>query len=224
MELPSAVIDLTNLIKPNLSLGTHDRPYWARNKNGLFTTKSVYRILSMPSSHPYDFGWVWKINTLCKINFFLWLCSHNRLPTSSYLHYIGLSQDPTCPVCGLQPETITHIFTQCYVAQKFWLDMGLNLSNVDVYGTCWLNILKSLSPPDNSNTWLTLLSFAIWHIWINRNNNVFNKKFDFPNAALVHDKSDEYVNTISSHSNGIGYVSINIRWCPPPSGIFKLKH
>lgn len=61
-----------------------DRLIWVFSKDGSFSLKSAYLLakglnLLNLASHPYR--WVWDTNTTPRIQFFLWLVSHNSIPT-----------------------------------------------------------------------------------------------------------------------------------------------
>lgn len=125
LTMPSDIVTKAFTIRPKEN--TCDRPYLSLNSNGLFSTKSARQLLESTDVPQYTFEWIWSLKTLNKIQFFLWLCYHNMLPTNMYLHHIGLSTDPSCPLCHSSPEAIEHLFLNCYIVRKFWLDLGLNM-------------------------------------------------------------------------------------------------
>ncbi|KAH0661550.1 hypothetical protein KY284_026481 [Solanum tuberosum] len=121
-----------------------DTPYWYANSNGIFSSRSVYNSINASDSVAFPQAWLWKIRSLNKIKFFLWLCAHERLPTTQYLHRLGIIPEALCPICHLAPETVQHILLNNLVAQKFWLDIGLNISQINRQNH-WLLDLKVLS-------------------------------------------------------------------------------
>ncbi|KAH0743024.1 hypothetical protein KY290_031017 [Solanum tuberosum] len=106
-----------------------DTPYWSANSNGIFSTRSVYNSIDASDIVVFPHAWLWRIRSLNKIKFFLWLCAHERLPTTQYLHRLGIMPEALCPICHLAPEIVEHMFLQCPVAQKFWLDIVEHQSN-----------------------------------------------------------------------------------------------
>ena len=52
---------------------------------------------------------MWKVEALPKIQFFLWLCLHNNVPTGEVLGSRGLSLDPVCSLCHRSNETVGHL-------------------------------------------------------------------------------------------------------------------
>jgi len=69
--------------------------------------------------------------------FFLWLVSHNSVPTRSILNNIGIRVVPNCPICDLEHETLVHCLFTCNRAKVVWrLVMGSNhvISMGDTFG------------------------------------------------------------------------------------------
>lgn len=97
---------------------TCDTPYWAIHSNDIFTIKSVRDLLNSSNDTYYHIHWIWSLNTLNKIKLFLWLCSHNRLPTNSHLHHLGIITNPSCPICHNAIDTITHVFLECHLVKN----------------------------------------------------------------------------------------------------------
>ena len=50
-----------------------------------------------------------------------WLCLHDALPTKDCLGRMFTIQDPICPLCGSDVETITHLFFYCPWASHLWI-------------------------------------------------------------------------------------------------------
>lgn len=91
---------------------------WKNNPIGLATSKSTYCFMRNPRLEPWV-GWkqIWALCVPAKINNFLWKLTWGKLPTRTYLNYIDISHEATCPICNLEAENITHIFTQCSAAK-----------------------------------------------------------------------------------------------------------
>lgn len=85
-----------------ITTNMEDNLIWVLTRDGTFTTKSAHKLIDHHDhnhSNQTYFSWVWKIQAPEKIKIFMWLFSHNRLPTSHYLQSIGLNVDPTCYFC-----------------------------------------------------------------------------------------------------------------------------
>jgi len=58
----------------------------------------------------WQFKWIWKIDTMPKIQVFLWQMCLNALPIrGTFFRRMG-HIDPTCPLCNDDIETIDHLF------------------------------------------------------------------------------------------------------------------
>lgn len=142
----------------------------------LRTTKSLPTLYMHTNTDHRKFSWIWALN---KIKFFIWLCYHNRLPTSIYLKNIGLDVDPFCKTRN-QPEIIEHIFLQCVHVhvQKLWDNLNINRtikSLASQQNGNWLTLLKNLKVKLKNEhlNWKQAFPFNLWHIWLNRNHNLF---------------------------------------------------
>ena len=85
----------------------NDTPGWKWNKNGLFSTKSVYEFLTKEESSN-EYKHIWKAKMPYKIKIFMWLVERNAILTKDNLirrHWIG---DPNCYFC-MDHETIEHL-------------------------------------------------------------------------------------------------------------------
>lgn len=117
-ELPRFFTEKADIIRPNPSIGRWNKPYWAYNKNGLFSIKSIYEALTSHLTFTYEFRWIWNLQIMKNIKYFLWICSRGRLLTNAYLYFIRISLDPRFPVYLLELEIPAHIFTYCLWLQN----------------------------------------------------------------------------------------------------------
>lgn len=127
-----------------------------------------------------NFNWIWKMNCPNKIKFFIWLCQHERTPTSNYLQGLGMDVKPNYMVCG-SIESIKHIFLECPLATKYWeqLDMIDDIQSIiDSNNHLWLIAIKKAKNYkfNKKLDWGMAFPFFIWNIWLKRNHNYHNKK------------------------------------------------
>lgn len=99
----------------------------ALNHNAQFTAKSSYLSL-LPPKISSSYKWIWKLHIPPKIIHFLWLCSHERLPTKQHLHKLTITPTNLCDTCQ-DIESISHIFVHCPNARHF----GLNWTYYQLY-------------------------------------------------------------------------------------------
>lgn len=63
---------------------------------------------------------MWKLNLPLKIKTFFWALCTMKLPTKDALLVKQVRCDPFCPLCGLEVETIIHLFANCSFARECW--------------------------------------------------------------------------------------------------------
>lgn len=83
-------------------------------------------------------GWcgsVWGSLNVPKCAFVKWLAIKNRLLTKDMMLAFGMQVDPTCVLCGLERESVHHLFSTCpyydllrISMQYSLLQTGLNVS------------------------------------------------------------------------------------------------
>ena len=102
-----------------------DRVLWGFSQDGRFTLKSVTWVMRKSLMHQRNkiLGWIWKLNLMPKINFFLWLVLREALPTSDCLVVRRLEitkKKKNCYLCNQNRENINHICKDCPFAQGIW--------------------------------------------------------------------------------------------------------
>lgn len=71
----------------------------------------------LPNSSPLN--WIWEIDTIPKIRFFLWLTFHDRLLTRT-LRVRHMIDSNICGCCQSGIENSIHILRDCPKAKKVW--------------------------------------------------------------------------------------------------------
>ncbi|OIT02668.1 putative ribonuclease h protein, partial [Nicotiana attenuata] len=202
--------------------------------NGQFSISSAYSLLSRQNQSTTTdggelFKGLWKLHIPNKIKNFLWLLTHKRLPTRSFLHSIGLECPQQCHFCGFDKEDIDHIFSQCPNAVQFWHSIRAKAStstmpSLSLNGLPWASIMSTIKDI-KYNECLNrgnLMPFCLWHIWLTRNSNVFNNKRDPINANNTIAKATEFC--VLSDSKHAKYKhQVMLKWSPPPRESYKLN-
>lgn len=64
-----------------LTSSGEDRHIWNSSNHGEFDLKLAYALATKGRDEQGQFtgSWVWKVNTLPRINFFMWMCLHNSI-------------------------------------------------------------------------------------------------------------------------------------------------
>ena len=100
--IPEQILNVIKATPLSLNRNAKDSLHWAFSKDGIFSLRSAYllaRNLNPLNLETNPIAWVWKVEALPKVRFFLWLCLHNGVPIGEVLGSRGLNIDPTCGLC-----------------------------------------------------------------------------------------------------------------------------
>ena len=101
-ELTGNILNAIKATPLSCNNEAEDSLQWAYSKNGFFSLKLAYLLAKGLNPLKLDVvsvEWVWKVEALPKIQFFLWLCLHNNVPTGEFLGLRGLNLDTSCSLC-----------------------------------------------------------------------------------------------------------------------------
>ena len=118
MFLPSNVLaDIKEILIPLSPM--KDRGFWGFSQDSKFTLKSATWVMRKPSSHPRSkmLKWIWKLNLLPKIKFFLWLVVRDAFPTCKFLSSRKIDIPIKCHFCSHNVENIDHVVRKCTFVQ-----------------------------------------------------------------------------------------------------------
>ena len=116
-------------------------------------------------------SWIWKVDTLPKIQCFIWKSYFFSLPVKDLLVTRGIAEDSKCEGCGREVETIIHVLRDCDIAKTFWLDTGNERCDNNFFTSdlcSWLkeNLRSSTNLVEANVPWGVLFAFGIWGLWI----------------------------------------------------------
>lgn len=172
----------------------------------------------------FSASWIWKVNLLPKIKMFMLLCAHNSISVKACLERKGVVQDNVCPVCCNGVETILLALRDCIQLKQLWNHLGVTASNYDFWHCNlldWfsLNVRSNDKMHDTGPPWKIVFPFALWNIWKNRNNLVFNRKGRNPKLALeVAYQASEYLHYMATPRLQTCRVITRIGWERPVQG------
>lgn len=140
---------------------------------------------------------------------------------------------PSCTICGHPQEDINHLLFQCNIAISFWdkvytckpflSTQDRNNSNKDNWMYHWQNN-KEANIYGNL-TWESFYPFCLWHIWCNRNSNIFNNKKDQVNLEEVIGRVLEFI-SLQDTKRGPQFwntETIQVKWEKPRPSFTKLN-
>lgn len=149
---------------------------WALEKKGVYTTKSMYRMLAFRGVSSKRATKLWKCKIPLKIKIFLWLTFQDRLPTGEVLKKRKWKGDHHCTMCN-KLETADHVLFHCVFARFVWAcfreALGWDRSPTSM--TDFLAIWLPIGGTDY-NVKLFSLAAVTWTLWTSRNKMAIEKK------------------------------------------------
>jgi ribonuclease HI len=214
-----------------------DQTVWVGNKNGEFSVQSAYHLAieicsreesgcSNTDSLTPLWKQIWRINVPRVVKLFLWQACNNILPTKEKLFKRKITDDPLCPVCCREVETVGHALWSCSAARDVWLE-----SNVCIQKSCseedaFCNILLNLCDRLKIKDWEQVGGIAR-QIWLRRNKLVFEGEFTHPKIVYQCAVDQlEFHRQVSQGDSGQinGETQSEVeKWKPPPRGTVKLN-
>ena len=207
---------------------------WQPSSNGLFNSSSAYKIaLNLDQSPPPTscWKWIWKLNTLPRIAFFIWQLYHERLPTKTLLSHRRIIPNNLCPLCHSNPESCLHLFRDCPSILPLWHSLGFTSTSnfftqspVCMWVKHWSQDTSSPSKFPQFQ-WKDFFPVLIWTIWSARNKWVMeNITFDIP--SIMHRTktitTELWFNLLKKESS-TSTETMFVNWRPPPTDLFKLN-
>ena len=208
-----------------------DTLIWKLSQNGEFSAASAYNLARNGGASPCIFSgeWLWKIDTIPKIQHFIWLYLHSSVPVRKMLANRGITSQKACPICQNQEESIIHLLRDCPFATKFWKDLGTpqifsNFLHLNLPDWIKNNCLCSNQIHANGFSWNIQFPFAIWCLRRHRNKIVFENA---PANSRLHlmciQLAREFFFCVSKRQK-IRHCTVNpICWNKPEPGWYKLN-
>nr|CAD1817347.1 unnamed protein product [Ananas comosus var. bracteatus] len=101
-----------------------DRVLWRWKADGKFTMKSIYAVLSDGGTRDARANKLWGLHIPLKVQVFTWLVLKKRPLTTNNLIKRGWTGNTTCVLCGIEGETVNHLFSRC-VFNRFMIAMAV---------------------------------------------------------------------------------------------------
>ncbi|KAF5477506.1 hypothetical protein F2P56_004140 [Juglans regia] len=158
---------------------------------------------------------------------FIWKANVNSLPTKLSLHRRKVIENPLCPVCGRENESICHVLWSCNAAADVWADKespvqkwhGVEEDFMDL----WLKLTEKLPRQD-----LNLVATVMRNMWWRRNAFIFENIFKGPSELFLQAQGT-LKGFIEANSEGDGAIKggerqeEEVRWKGPRSGFVKVN-
>jgi hypothetical protein len=163
---------------------------WLGTKNGDVTVKTAYHMAienmedSKGNSSTSDINkqfWrkLWSIKVPLVARVFLWKACSNILHTKLNLHKKGVVEDPLCPICKMEGETMEHILWNCESAKDVWSAYNSKIQKFPTMEMPFASIIAILAEKLDDEE-LQMVTVVARLIWLRRNNVVFGGAFMSP--------------------------------------------
>lgn len=121
-DFPNSILMLLKAVPFPINFIGEDKIVCASSPLGNFATKIAYKIAHGGSNSLTKFPgkWIWKLDTLPKIQSFIWKCFVNSIPIKEEMHWIGFGGDTLYQVCNNKSESILHLLQDCHFVKEFW--------------------------------------------------------------------------------------------------------
>jgi hypothetical protein len=116
-----------------LTLNDEEDIIWAYSSKGNYSVQSLYALVNCRGVLPIYVQAVWKLNIPPRVQFFLWLVSHNRLLTRDDLQKQREVNDKSCLFCS-ELESVSHLLFDCFVLKHVWLVIP-DILNMNIGGS-----------------------------------------------------------------------------------------
>lgn len=164
---------------------SRDKMVWDKEKTGVFTVKSAYRLSfsarkeasaraeSSREREEQSKMWkqVWGMPIKLKLKHFLWRCIHNWLATGSVVKGRGMAVDAICRRCGLAEETREHLFFQCMDSAVIWKLAPLSWESLqggtNSFEDWWKYIFLAKKGVQFQDR-MEITVYILWNIWKSR--------------------------------------------------------
>jgi hypothetical protein len=172
-----------------------DKLIWVGTKNGDFSVRSAYHLpkrhgeMEEGSGSTGESGkslWnsLWRVKVPKVVQHFLWKACNNILPTKEKLHKRGITDDPLCPLCKSETETVGHIIWSCESSKDVWAECCRSIqkcsSDEDGFLEIFVKLASKLSEEE-----LQLAAGVARQIWMRRNSVVFGGEFLSPSTMVA---------------------------------------
>ncbi|XP_045822427.1 uncharacterized protein LOC123915340 [Trifolium pratense] len=170
-NLPDNVVNAITATQPRVVQNLPDVWTWSNSNSGMYSVKDAYNWLLNPAllNDHVNWKWIWQLNLLANIQFFVWQLIHESIPVRAVLQHRRVCNTDICPRCAGTSENIDHCLFSCPDAARVWNLTGLVFNRNSSQGADTFTWYKNMGKIHGS-----LFFIALWVIWCGRNEIVFN--------------------------------------------------
>ncbi|KAJ0453422.1 putative reverse transcriptase zinc-binding domain-containing protein [Helianthus annuus] len=172
---------LSSLLENFYVSGSADKWAWIGNGTEDFSVGAVKKVLvkGYGTVSRSNFSWCKWLPVKC--NVFAWRADLGSIPTVDALRKRNIFiTDSVCGLCNDGEDTVSYLFTECYVANMIWNAISRWCKVPQIYAFSFQDLLKAhefcaLKDPVNS-IFYGVIIIACWCIWKARNDNRFSNR------------------------------------------------
>ncbi|XP_057431260.1 uncharacterized protein LOC130724076 [Lotus japonicus] len=162
-----------------------DQLFWLGTADGLYSVKTGYEFLqevvaqdspSSSLSRGLDqtlWKRFWKAPSMPRVREVSWRVCTGALPVRTKLRQRGVDVDSSCPLCGLEDETVDHLFLGCNITRGCWFASPMGV-RVDP-GLKMVDFLTMVIRDMDLEVVACVQRF-LFAIWEARNKHIFEEK------------------------------------------------
>ncbi|KAJ7964039.1 Ribonuclease H [Quillaja saponaria] len=123
--LPDHILASLEAIDLQVCCSWKDKVIWKLSSDGKFSTSSARSLIrgTPPSVDLSIFKKIWRIQTLPRIKFFVWLAYLNKLLTNDLRWKRKMVDLPSCSLCSSLVEDVLHAVRDCSHVSQIWQKM-----------------------------------------------------------------------------------------------------
>ncbi|CAN1762563.1 Putative ribonuclease H protein At1g65750, partial [Linum perenne] len=152
-----------------------DKWIWHHDAKGAFTIKSCYRFLkkggtgaaNRPDYQQQEWKWLWRLSMPPKVKFFIWKVCSNLLATRENLIKRKCANNPICPMCSNEDESVFHLLFACERTKVVWRELqpGISPPTPQQQISGWFQTLLQNGQQERC----IRAALCCWVIWKSRN-------------------------------------------------------
>jgi hypothetical protein len=185
------LIKLWSLIQEVQLSQEEDQLIWRWSADGVYSAKSAYEVQFRGTYSTLNCSALWKAKAEGKHRFFAWLLLQSKILTADKLLLWNWPCNPTCMLCDQHAETAEHLTLHCVFSQEVWALVNawtgglVPVPQPDLSLESWWNSTLRSATKNDKRRLATLLIYAAWNLWKERNRRIFDHRSASPSAVLT---------------------------------------
>lgn len=148
-----------------------DQIMWDGYHASLISLGTIWNSIRSRGTTPLWAGLVWHSLSISKCSFIVWLAFKNRLLTKDRMIKFGINVNPICVLCGIEEETVQHIFFSCNFISTIYSFCPFQ------FAQNWTDLLNGRICCNERSSWRLKLGalyfkIVVYLVWLERNHRI----------------------------------------------------